>query len=119
MLSFRLLKTRALSTMTTPAKSRASSSIPLQSLLTAVSNTIRWQVFDELIQHGGMTTLPLAKKIGVPFSTLTKHLQLLKRLGLLDQGMGKIYSIPERFRVPGERALDFGPVVLHLDRGQV
>ena len=105
-------------TMNTPAKSRSPVNIPLQSLLTAVSNTIRWQVFDALIQHGGMTTIPLAKKIGVEFNTLTKHMQLLKNLGLLEQGMGKVYSIPERFLVPGERALDFGPVVLRLDRGR-
>ena len=104
--------------MSTPPKPRAKANIPLQSLLTAISNTIRWRIFDELLQHGGMTTIPLAERIGVEFSTLTKHMQLLKNLGLLEQGMGKIYSIPKRFLVPGERALDFGPVVLRLDQGQ-
>ena len=104
--------------MSTPAKTRAKTNIPLQTLLTAISNTIRWRVFDELLQHGGMTTIPLAKKIGVEFSTLTKHMQMLKNAGLLEQGMGKVYSIPERFRVPGERALDFGSVVLRLDQGE-
>ncbi len=104
--------------MSNASKTRAKSSIPLQSLLTAVSNTIRWRVFDELHQHGGMTALPLSKMLGVQFSTLTKHLHFLRDLGLLDKGMGKVYTIPQRFLVPGERVLDFGPVVLRLDQGE-
>ena len=103
--------------MSDTSKARAKSLTRLQNLLTAISNTIRWQIFDELHQHGGMTALPLSEKLGVKFSALTKHLQLLHDLRLLEKGMGKVYTIPKRFLVPGERALDFGPVVLRLDRG--
>jgi DNA-binding transcriptional ArsR family regulator len=103
--------------MNPSSNERASARLPLKIVLTAVSDMTRWRIFNELQQHGGMTTLFLSKKLGVPLTNISKHLTWLRNQGILVQGMGRVYRIADQFLVAGERALDFGSVVLRFDRG--
>ena len=51
------------------------------------------------------------------FPNVSRHLVWLKSVGVLEHRMGRLYAIPDRFLVPGERVVDFGPIVLRFDRG--
>jgi len=92
--------------------------IVLNSLLTAVSDKTRWRVLDELQKHGPLPTSILAKNLNVDRPNLTHHLTFMKKAGLLEQVMGRIYRIPEKYLVQGQRAVDFGAVVLRFDKAQ-
>jgi DNA-binding transcriptional ArsR family regulator len=92
--------------------------IALNSLLTAVSDKTRWRVLDELQKHGPLPTSILAKNLNVDRPNLTHHLTFMKKAGMLEQVMGRIYRIPERFLVQGQRVVDFGAVVLRFDKAQ-
>jgi DNA-binding transcriptional ArsR family regulator len=87
----------------------------LLKVLTGVGQPTRLRIFKELFQNGPSTGLPLANKLGLPLQNVSKHLLYLRKIGLLEQGMGRVYSIPERFRVPGQQALDFGHALVRFD----
>jgi predicted transcriptional regulator len=89
--------------------------IPLRTLQRAVSDPTRWKIFDTLRQRGPMTPKLVTQAVGAPISNISKHLVFLRKVGLLEQRMGKVYAIPEVFMVPGERALDFGAIVIRFD----
>jgi hypothetical protein len=61
-----------------------------------------------------MTTMYVAKGVRASMQNTSKHLILLRDLGLIEQRMGRLYEIPQAFIVPGERALDYGPMVLRF-----
>jgi DNA-binding Lrp family transcriptional regulator len=90
--------------------------IPLEPLLTAVSDLTRWRILDELLKGEALPVLELAKRLHVPATNISKHCTVLLRLGILRRGYGNLYSIPACFTVPGQRVLDFGAVLLRLDR---
>lgn len=54
--------------------------------------------------------------IGVPRANISKHLAILVSFGLLQRTYGNLCSIPACYLVPSQRALDFGAVLLRLDR---
>jgi DNA-binding transcriptional ArsR family regulator len=95
--------------MTAPAK------VPLNILITALSHRSRWQVLKELAKGEPLPNLELARRIGVHPNALSKHTTLLRQAGLIERGFGNVYSIPARFLVPGQNAVDFGTVLLRLD----
>jgi predicted transcriptional regulator len=105
--------------MNPSSNERPKSRLTLKTVLTAVSDMTRWRIFSELQQQGGMTTLALANKLRVPLTNVSKHLTWLRKQGILEQGMGRVYRLADRFLVPGERTVDFGSVVLRLDREPV
>jgi predicted transcriptional regulator len=84
-------------------------------VLRAISAT-RWAIYEVLQRRGPMPTDYIAKAIGASAANASKQLVALRKAGLLDHHMGRLYAIPERFLVPGERAVDFGPVVLRFDQ---
>jgi DNA-binding transcriptional ArsR family regulator len=90
--------------------------IPLATLLTAVSDRTRWRIFDELLKGEPLPVHELARRLGIRATNISKHMTVLHRSGLVLRGFGKLYRIPPAFLVPGQRALDFGAVVLRLDR---
>ncbi len=89
--------------------------IPLASLLNAVSDMTRWRILNELLKGEALPVLELSKRLGVQSTNLGKHCAVLLGLGILKRGYGKLYSIPACYLVPGQRALDFGAVLLRLD----
>ena len=97
-------------------KSKPNSTASLLKVLTGVGEATRLRIFQELMRNGPSTGLPLATKLGLPLQNVSKHLLHLREIGLLDQGMGRVYSIPERYRVPGQQALDFGAVLVRFDQ---
>ncbi|MFA6561986.1 MAG: helix-turn-helix domain-containing protein [Verrucomicrobiia bacterium] len=90
--------------------------IPLGRLLTAVSDMTRWRILDELLKGEALPVLELSNRLHVPATNIGKHCAVLLELGMLRRGYGNCYSIPACFLVPGQRVLDFGAVLLRLDR---
>ena len=46
---------------------------------------------------------------------ISRHLHILKASGVVEQWVGRVFRIPERFRVPGEQVIDFGAVRVRFD----
>lgn len=84
-------------------------------ILTALAEPTRLQALREIFLNGPSTALPLAKKFGTDVKQMWRHLNRLRDSGVLEQGMGRVYKIKERFLVPGQQAVDFGCVVLRFD----
>lgn len=90
--------------------------IPLESLQTAISDMTRWRILDELLKGEALPVGELANRLRVPPTNIGKHCAVLLSVGMLRRGYGQCFSIPTCFLVPGQRALDFGAVLLRLDR---
>jgi hypothetical protein len=99
-----------------PPKKRERSVIPLKVLQTVVSDSTRWRIFDVLQSHGPMTTEFIARAIQANMTNVSKHLVFLRKFGVLEHRMARVYAIPDDYLVPGERVVDFGPIVLRFDR---
>ena len=76
----------------------------------------RWRIFDVLHKNGPLTTEYIVQAVKGTLDSVSKHLVFLREAGLLEHRMRRLYAIPEHFKVPGERALDFGWIVLRFDQ---
>ena len=98
-----------------PSPARRVFPLSLDLVITAISDRTRWRMLDELLKEDALTSAELGRRVGIPMSNASKHMLQLKRCGLVTRGFGNVYRIPEAFRIPGQRALDFGAVVVRLD----
>ena len=94
-----------------PASDRA-----LDRLLTAVANSIRWRILNELYDGDSLPVKEIARRVGVPRVNTSKHLAELRRAGLIEHPYETSYRLVSHFAVPGQRALDLGPIVIRLDQ---
>lgn len=97
---------------------------PLE-VLNAITDPMRYAVLRELADGSHPPVITLAKKLGCHPDQMGRHLQRMKKAGLLirvnpgdeaDQ-RAKYYQIPAAFRSSqpdGTRVLDFGSVVLRF-----
>ena len=84
-------------------------------ILAALGEPTRFRIVSELLQHGPNTTVPLATKMSADVKRISRHLHILKASGVVEQWVGRVFRIPERFRVPGEQVIDFGAVRVRFD----
>ena len=89
--------------------------LPLKTALRLTSSLIRLRILDFLMKHEAIAFVDLSDQLGVPRANLSKHLQEMLRVGVLEQRYGRTYSLRPGFQVPGERVLDFGGVLIRLD----
>ena len=97
-----------------PSMSRPT--IPIHKVISVISHHTRWRILDEFLKED--TTLPaseLARRIGITATAMSKHIKMLANAGVLVASYGCHYKLPAYWRVPGERALDFGAAVIRLD----
>ena len=90
--------------------------IPLDDILTAISDLTRWRILDELLKGEPLPVKELSRRLGAPATNISKHCLLLYRSGIVQRGFGNLYKIHPSHLLPGQRALDLGAVVLRLDR---
>jgi DNA-binding IclR family transcriptional regulator len=90
--------------------------IPLEDILTAVSDMTRWRILDELLKGEPLPAQELSTRLGVPATNISKHCLTLLRFGIVQRGYGNLYKITPAHLIPGQRAIDLGAVVLRLDR---
>ena len=104
--------------MTAPVKSANRPSLPLKILQRAVSDATRWRILDALMKKGPMTTELITKAVGASVANVSKHLVFMREVGILEHRMNRVYAIPDAFVVPGERALDFGAILIRFDQAK-
>jgi DNA-binding transcriptional ArsR family regulator len=83
-------------------------------MLMALGSPIRLRAMHEIYQHGPTTALPLGTRLGIDVKKMSRHLQCLRKAGLVEQGMGRVYKLPDRATAGERGALDFGLVMLRL-----
>ena len=89
--------------------------LKLKDIVWCAGSLPRWRILAELAKGEALPTQELAKRIHVSPNATSKHLNQMQRVGLLERGYADLYRIPQRFVVPGERAIDYGAMVLRLD----
>lgn len=100
--------------MTTPSPD-TQKAIPAIAAALGVAKAVRWRILSILFDEGPLPPIDIRKRLGLEQSIVSKQLTLMKRHGLLEQMAGRLYRIPARFVVPGQRALDFGSIVVRLE----
>lgn len=91
--------------------------IPIARLVAALSHETRWRVLYEFMKEEvSLPSSELARRIGISQTAMGKHVKILYQAGILVSAYGSHYKIPTYYRVPGEKTLDLGVVVLRLDR---
>ena len=68
-----------------------------------------------LLNCDAIASVDLAEAVGTTSDNLAKHLNVLRDAGMLVQRIGRAYSLKSHFRVPGQNAINLGPIVMHLD----
>src|SRR5436190_22725081 len=89
--------------------------IPLQLVITGISDATRWRMLVELMKEDALTSSELARRVGIPKSNASKHMLQLQRCRLVTRGFGNVYRIPAEYKVAGQNALDFGAALVRLD----
>ena len=83
---------------------------------TALSDPTRWRI---LVELGKGTALPvgeLAKRTGKKAPSISRHLALMRRFGLVENIYTTCYALPAALQpAPGATVIDLGPCLLKLD----
>lgn len=81
-----------------------------------VSDLTRWRLLRELAKGESLPLQVLAQRVGRSREVTGKHLAVLRQLGVVLVGYGRLNSLAPAFRPPaGTAAIDFGHCVLRLD----
>ncbi|HUB87024.1 MAG TPA: metalloregulator ArsR/SmtB family transcription factor [Verrucomicrobiae bacterium] len=109
--------------MSTPEAAQPAKSdpplIPLETFLAALANPVRWRILRALSAGEPLPVMEIARRVGRPDDTTSKHLVILKAAGLVKQGWGRLYRIEPAYQpVPGQPVLEFGHALLRLDKGE-
>jgi DNA-binding IclR family transcriptional regulator len=86
-----------------------------EDLISAIASPDRWNIFLELAKGEPLPTGELARRVGMTQNAASKLVLRMQRAGLLERRFGNVYRISQKFLVPGEAKLDFGPIVARLD----
>jgi hypothetical protein len=99
-----------------PAMPAATPTAPsIEALAFALHSPHRWRLLGELSRGQAMPVAELARRVGILPVQCSKHLIYLKRLGVVVQGWGRLYSLAPAFMpAPGSRDVLFGPCTLHF-----
>ena len=82
-----------------------------------LGSPIRWGILRELSKGEGLPAGVLAARLGKKSNLMTKHLSVMRVLGVVRPGYGRLYSIlPAFLPSPGSQVVDFG--ICRVDFGQ-
>jgi DNA-binding transcriptional ArsR family regulator len=90
--------------------------LPLAKVLPVISSIPRWHILRELAKGEPLPVHEIARRMRFSPTSISKHLAILFDSGVVRRGYGCLYSIEPAFLVPGERAMDFGNVLIRFDR---
>ena len=104
------------SDVNTPKNTVAQPLPDLQQTLRAIAQMSRWKMLKELTCGEVRTIAELAVVGGCSYESGIKHLAVLRRAGLVEQGRGGVYQLVRQYLPkPGEAVVDFGHCLLRLD----
>ena len=90
--------------------SKSASTDPAFPILAALAEPTRFRIVSDILKNGPTTAVPLAARLGLDVKKVSRHLHVLKAGGVLEQWIGRVFRIPERFLIAGERVIDLGSV---------
>ncbi len=75
----------------------------------------RWALLGELARDEALPVAELARRAGISREQTSKHMLMMRRLGLVVKGWGGLYALAPAFApAPGSRDVRFGPCTLHF-----
>jgi DNA-binding transcriptional ArsR family regulator len=90
--------------------------LPLDQLAMLLSSPPRWLLLQELAKGEALPVSVLGERIGITADLAGKHLKVLRSMGVVTVGYGRLYSLSPAFRpAPGTRTLDFGICQVRLE----
>ena len=88
----------------------------LDKLTLVLNGPTRWILLRELSKGEPLPIQELARRTGRSSDAISKHMAVLRRLGVAVVGFGRLYSLAPTFRpAPGTNTIDFGYCTVHLD----
>ena len=98
-----------------PPEPSSDPTLPFGPLTMALGEPIRWAILRELASGDRLMVVEIARRVGKPADTVSKHLAVLRKVGLALVKQ-RLYSMPPEFLAdPEKRVLDLGYCVLRLD----
>lgn len=89
--------------------------LPIDVLARALASPIRWAILAELSNGQPGMVLDLAKRLNLPAITISQHMGVLRRAGIVVVGLGGLYTIAPQFLADAAQGqLDFGCCLLRL-----
>ncbi|MBI3882534.1 MAG: helix-turn-helix transcriptional regulator [Verrucomicrobia bacterium] len=90
--------------------------LSLAQVMLLLSDPARWLLMRELSRDQMLPVGELGRRIGHSPSNTSKHLLVLRRLGVVSVSYGRMYVLMPAFRpAPGTATIDFGHCVVRLD----
>lgn len=103
----------------TPQTTSFSPRPPLDLMLTAIGHPVRWRMLRALAGGEPRTIAELAKAGGCSYQSGVKHLITLREAGVVTQGRGYLYQIPQHYLPqPGQPVADYGHCLLRFEAAQ-
>ena len=82
-----------------------------------LNDPARWFLLRELSTGAALPVHELARRMKRSRYSISKHLAVMRRVGVATIGFGRLYSLAPAFLpAPGTAAIDFGCCVVRLDR---
>ena len=99
-----------------PAPATPAPLLPLDALASLLAAPARWLILQELAKGEPLPVNVLAQRTGTTASAASKNLTLMRRLGVVHSGYGRLYTLTPPFRpAPGSHSISLGPCTLHFD----
>lgn len=90
--------------------------LPFGATVKAIGDPLRLRILRELASGDRLMVVEIAGRLRVPANLVSKHLAMLRRVGLVDTRQ-RLYFTPRHFIADEDRrTLDLGFCVLKLDR---
>lgn len=90
--------------------------LPLDQLALLLSSPPRWLLLQELAKGEALPVSVLGERLGITADLAGKHLKVLRGMGVVTVGYGRLYSLSPAFRpAPGTRTLEFGICQVRLE----
>lgn len=87
----------------------------LEAIGTALSDATRWRILLELGKGDALPVGELARRTGKRPDSISKHMALLRKAGLVEKVFSTCYQLPAAMEpAPGATTIDLGPCLLKL-----
>lgn len=107
--NFRFVRHNAMEDTPTPA-------ITLAGISRVLGDPSRWAILRELGKGEPLPVNLIAKRIGVTKDSTSKHMAVIRKAGIAQPGLGRLYTLTPSCRpAPGATHIDFGHCLIRLE----
>jgi DNA-binding transcriptional ArsR family regulator len=90
----------------------------LETVLTCISGTTRWDILRELADGGSLMVSEISRRTGWSPAVVSKPLAILRKSGIVINPRGRLFEIAPQFIADkSQRLLDFGWCSLRMNVG--